>query len=141
MVGNVIDLISRSMKKWRTNLYSDSKFLGTVKSTEAYFRGVIFSLFLFVIALIQVTHTVRDKNWMDTNWRRMDQQSTTWKCLGRVRRRLVQRRHTEGVWDFEMCRCIIEEKGRCKKCIRFSWQFPIPIWKLDRDGQNQIHLL
>ena len=63
MVGvadNVIDLISRSMTKWRTNLYSNDKFLGKVDINRGIFQGDSFSPLLFVIALIPLTHVLRE---------------------------------------------------------------------------------
>jgi hypothetical protein len=65
MVGiadNIIDLISRSMCNWKTNLFSDNQLLGTVNIKRGIFQGDSFSPLLFVIALIPLTHVLRETN-------------------------------------------------------------------------------
>jgi hypothetical protein len=65
MVGvadNIIDFISRSMCQWKTNLYSDNQFLGEVNIRRGIFQGDSFSPLLFVIALIPLTHVLRETN-------------------------------------------------------------------------------
>ena len=61
VADNVIDLISRSMTKWRTNLYSNGECLGSVKINRGIFQGDSFSPLLFVIALIPLTHVLRKR--------------------------------------------------------------------------------
>ena len=63
MVGladNVIGLIKKSMNKWKTNLYADGKLLGSVPIRREIFQGDSFSPLLFVIALLPLTHILRE---------------------------------------------------------------------------------
>ena len=59
VADNVIDLMSRSMTKWRTNLYFNGEFLGSVNINRGIFQGDSFSPLLFVIALTSLTHVPR----------------------------------------------------------------------------------
>ena len=63
MVGladNIIGLIKQSMNRWKTNLYADGKLLGSVPIRRGIFQGDSFSPLLFVIALLPLTHILRD---------------------------------------------------------------------------------
>ena len=63
MVGvadNIIDFIGKSMIDWKTNLFSDGKFLGSVDINRGIFQGDSFSPLLFVIALIPLTYVLRE---------------------------------------------------------------------------------
>ena len=58
--GNIIGLIKQSMNKWRTNLYADGRLLGSVHIRRGIFQGDSFSPLLFVIALLPLTHILRE---------------------------------------------------------------------------------
>ena len=63
MVGladNIIGLIKQSMNRWKINLYADGKLLGSVVIRRGIFQGDSFSPLLFVIALLSLTHILRD---------------------------------------------------------------------------------
>ena len=63
MVGltdNIIGLIKQSMNRWKTNLYTDGKLLGSVPIRGRIFQGDSFSPLLFVIALLLLTHILRE---------------------------------------------------------------------------------
>ena len=63
MVGfadNFIGLIKQSMNKWKTNLYADGKLLALVTIRRGIFPGDWFSPLLFVIALLPLTHILRE---------------------------------------------------------------------------------
>ena len=63
MVGiadNLVECLRKSMDSWRTNLFSDGKLLGTVSINRGIFQGDSFSPLLFVIALIPLTHVLRE---------------------------------------------------------------------------------
>ena len=63
MVGladNIIGLIKQSMNKWKTNLYADGKLIGSVPIRRGIFQGDSFSPLLFVIALLPLTHILRE---------------------------------------------------------------------------------
>ena len=63
MVGladNIIGLIKQSMNRWKTNLYADGKHLGSAPIRREIFQGDSFSPLLFVIALLPLTHILRD---------------------------------------------------------------------------------
>ena len=63
MVGladNIIGLIKQSMNKWKTDLYADGKLLGSVPIRKGIFQGDSFSPLLFVIALLPLTHILRE---------------------------------------------------------------------------------
>ena len=63
MVGladNIIGLIKKSMNKRKTNLYADGKPLGSVPIRRGIFQGDSFSPLLFVIALLPLTHILRE---------------------------------------------------------------------------------
>ena len=63
MVGladNIIGLIKQSMNRWKTNLYADGKLLGSVPIRRGIFQGDSFSPLLFVIALLPLTHILRE---------------------------------------------------------------------------------
>ena len=64
MIGiadNILGLIENSMNKWKTNLYADGKLLGSVPIRRGIFQGDLFSPLLFVIALLPLTHILREK--------------------------------------------------------------------------------
>ena len=66
MVGladNVIGLIKQSMNKWKTKLYADGKRLGPVPIRRGIFQGDSSSPLLFVIALLSLTHILREREW------------------------------------------------------------------------------
>ena len=63
MVGladNIIGLITQSMNKWKTNLYADGKLLGSVPIRRGTFQGDSLTPLLFVIALLPLTHILRE---------------------------------------------------------------------------------
>ena len=60
LANNIIGLIKQSMNKWETNLYADGKLLGSVPVRRGIFQGDPFSPLLFVIALLQLTHMLRE---------------------------------------------------------------------------------
>ena len=63
MVGvadNIIDFMAKSMFDWKTNLFSAGNLLGTVNIKRGIFQGDSFSPLLFVIALIPLTHVLRE---------------------------------------------------------------------------------
>ena len=63
MVGltdNIVGLIKQSMYRWKTNLYADGKLLGSVPIRRGMFQSDSFSPLLFVIALLPLTHILRD---------------------------------------------------------------------------------
>ena len=63
MVGladNIIDLIKQSTNNWTTNLYADTKLLGSVPIRRRIFQGDSLSPLLFVIALLPLTHILRE---------------------------------------------------------------------------------
>ena len=63
MVGladNILGLIKQSMDKWKTNLYADGKVLRSVPIKRGIFQGDLFSPLLFVIALLPLTHILRE---------------------------------------------------------------------------------
>ena len=79
MVGladNIIGLIKQSMNRWKTNLYADGKLLGSVPIRRGIFQGDSFSPLLFVIALLPLTHILRDTG-MGYQLEKMEQKSTT----------------------------------------------------------------
>ena len=64
MVGladNIIGLIKHSvMNKWKTNLHADGKLLGSVPIRRGIFQGDSFSPLLLAIALLPLTHILRE---------------------------------------------------------------------------------
>ena len=63
MVGladNIIGLIEQSVIKWKTNLYTDGKLLGSVPIKRGIFQGDPFSPLLIVISLLLLTHISRE---------------------------------------------------------------------------------
>ena len=63
MVGlpkNAISLFKQSMNKWKCNLYADGKLLGSVSIRRGIFLGNSISPLLFVIALLPLTHVLRE---------------------------------------------------------------------------------
>ena len=60
LAANIIGLIKESVNKWKTNLYADGKLLGSVPIRRGIFQGDSFSPLLFVIALLPLTHILRD---------------------------------------------------------------------------------
>ena len=66
MVGladNIIGLTKQSMNKWKTKLYADGKRLGPVPIRRGIFQGDSSSPLLFVIALLSLTHILREREW------------------------------------------------------------------------------
>ena len=53
---NIIDLISQSINKWKTNLYADRKLLGSVPIRRGIFQGDSLSPLLLVTTLLPLTH-------------------------------------------------------------------------------------
>ena len=60
LADNIIGLIKQSMNKWKTNLYADEKLLGSVPIKEGIFQGDSISPLLFVIAVLPLTHILRE---------------------------------------------------------------------------------
>ena len=60
LADNIIGLNKQSMNRWKTNLYADGKLLGSVPIRRGIFQGASFSPLLFVIALLPLTHILRD---------------------------------------------------------------------------------
>ena len=48
MADNVVEFITRSMPRWKTNLYSDGKLLGSVNIKRGIFQGDSLSPLLFL---------------------------------------------------------------------------------------------
>ena len=65
VAGNIISLIEQSMNKWKTNLYADGKLLGSVPIGREIFQGDSFSPLVFVIALLLLTHILRETGMDD----------------------------------------------------------------------------
>ena len=59
IADNVIRLLRHSMSHWKTKLFANGNFLGTVKIKRGIFQGDSFSPLLFVIALIPLTYILR----------------------------------------------------------------------------------
>ena len=76
LAANIIGLIKESVNKWKTNLYADGKLLGSVPIRRGIFQGDSFSPLLFVIALLPLTHILRDTG-MGYQLEKMEQKSTT----------------------------------------------------------------
>ena len=60
LADNIIGLIKQSMNKWKSNLYADEKLLGSVPIKGGIFQGDSISPLLFVIALLPLTHLLRE---------------------------------------------------------------------------------
>ena len=60
LADSIIGLIKQSMNKWKTNLYADGKLLGSVPIRRGIFQSDSFSPLLFVIALLPLTHILRE---------------------------------------------------------------------------------
>ena len=60
LAGNVIALTKQCMNKWKTNLYADGKLIGSVPIRRGIFQGESFSPLLIVIALLPLTHILRE---------------------------------------------------------------------------------
>ena len=58
--NNIIGPIKQNMNKWKTNLYADGKLLGSVPIRRIIFQGCWFSTLLSVIALLPLTHILRE---------------------------------------------------------------------------------
>ena len=76
LADNIIGLNKQSMNRWKTNLYADGKLLGSVPIRRGVFQGASFSPLLFVIALLPLTHILRDTG-MGYQLEKMEQKSTT----------------------------------------------------------------
>ena len=76
LADNIIGLNKQSMNRWKTNLYADGKLLGSVPIRRGIFQGALFSPLLFVIALLPLTHILRDTG-MGYQLEKMEQKSTT----------------------------------------------------------------
>ena len=60
LADNIIGLIKQSMNRWKTNLYADGKLLGSVPIRRGIFQVDQFSPLLFVIALLSLSHILRE---------------------------------------------------------------------------------
>ena len=60
LAANIIGLIKESVNKWKTNLYADGRLLGSVPIPRGISQDYSFSPLLFVIALLQLTHILRE---------------------------------------------------------------------------------
>ena len=60
LADNIIGLIKQNMNRWKTKSYADGKLLGSVPISRGIFQGDLFSPLLFVIALLPLTHILRD---------------------------------------------------------------------------------
>ena len=57
----IIGRIQRSMNKWKTNLHTDGKLLRSVPTKRGISQGDSFSPLQFVIALLPLTHILRER--------------------------------------------------------------------------------
>ena len=65
MIGvadNLIDLVSRSMCSWKTNLFGGGKLLGTLNIKHGIVQGDWFSPLLFRVVLIRLTLVLRESD-------------------------------------------------------------------------------
>ena len=60
LADNIIGLIKQSTNKWKTNLYADGKLFGSLPNSRGIFQGDWSSPVLFVIALLPLTHILRE---------------------------------------------------------------------------------
>ena len=60
VADSIKGLVKQNMNRWKTNLYADGKLLGSVPIRRGIFQGDSFSPLLFVIALLPLTHILRD---------------------------------------------------------------------------------
>ena len=60
LAANIIGLIKESVNKWKTNLYADGRLLGSVPIPRGISQDYSFSPLLFVIALLLLTHILRE---------------------------------------------------------------------------------
>ena len=60
IADNIKQLIQNSMPLWKTQLYHDQENLGTVNIKRGIFQGDSFSPLLFVIALIPISHVLKN---------------------------------------------------------------------------------
>ena len=60
LAANIIGLIKESVNKWKTNLYADLRLLGSVPIPRGISQDYSFSPLLFVIALLLLTHILRE---------------------------------------------------------------------------------
>ena len=60
LADNITGLIKQGMNRWKTDLYADGKLLGSVPIRRGIFQAASFSPLLFVIALLPLTHILRD---------------------------------------------------------------------------------
>ena len=56
---NIIELLKRSIRSWRTILFSGKNVLGKINMTQSTFQGDSLSTLLFVVAVIPVTIILR----------------------------------------------------------------------------------
>ena len=62
IADNLINFINTSIPSWSTNLYCNNSLLRNVKIRRGIFQGDLFSLILFVIALIPITLVLKKTN-------------------------------------------------------------------------------
>ena len=60
LADSIIGLIKQSTSKWKTNLYTDGKLLGSVPIRTGIFQCDSFSPLLFIIALLRLTRILRE---------------------------------------------------------------------------------
>ena len=63
------------MANWKTVLTSNQEVLGTVDIKRGIFQGDSLLPLLFVIIMIALSLILRDKSWLPTHERRMQDQS------------------------------------------------------------------
>ena len=60
LADNIISVIKQSMNKWKTSLYDDEKLLVLVPIRRGIFQGNSSSTLLFLMALLPLTHILRE---------------------------------------------------------------------------------
>ena len=61
LADNIIGRIKQSLNKWKNNLYADGKLLRSVPIRRGIFQGDPFSPLLFAIALLPLTHRLKER--------------------------------------------------------------------------------